>query len=87
MTTVATCSNPAEAMLLKSVLEANNISAYVPGELTAQASPDFSGAGIRVEVEDEHAEEAKRLLAEAEKAFASENQDEPAEGDDADAPR
>ncbi len=87
MTTVATCSNPAEAMLLKSVLEANNIAAYVPGELTAQASPDFSGAGIRVEVEDEHAEEAKRLLAEAEKAFASENQEETAEGDDADAPR
>lgn len=69
MTTVATCSNPAEAMLLKSVLEANNITAYVPGELTAQASPDFSGSGIRVEVEDEHAEEARRLLAEAEQAF------------------
>jgi len=74
MTTVATCSNPAEAMLLKSVLEANNIAAYVPGELTAQASPDFSGAGIRVEVEDEHAEEALRLLAEAEQAFANDEQ-------------
>jgi hypothetical protein len=86
MTTVATCSNPAEAMLLKSMLEANNIAAYVPGELTAQASPDFSGAGIRVEVEDGHAEEARRLLAEAEKAFASEA-DQPAESDDADAPR
>jgi len=74
MTTVATCSNPAEAMLLKSVLEANDIAAYVPGELTAQASPDFSGAGIRVEVEDEHAEEARRLLAEAERAVASETE-------------
>ena len=37
MTTVATCSNPAEAMLLKSFLEANNITAYVPDELTAQS--------------------------------------------------
>jgi len=75
MTTVATCSNPAEAMLLKSVLEANGIEAYVPGELTAQASPDFSGAGIRVEVEDEHAAEARRLLAEAEQAFTSEEEE------------
>jgi|GEM_PF-1699792 len=74
MTTVATCSNPAEAMLLKSVLEANNITAYVPGELTAQASPDFSGTGIRVEVEDQHAEAARRFLAEAEQAFANEGE-------------
>jgi len=86
MTTVATCSNPAEAMLLKSVLEANNIAAYVPGELTAQASPDFSGAGIRVEVEDEHAEEARRLLAEAEQAFGNEGE-KTADDDDEDASR
>jgi uncharacterized protein YggE len=82
MTTVATCSNPAEAMLLKSVLEANNITAYVPGELTAQASPDFSGAGIRVEVEDEHADEARRLLAEAEQSFAKEGEQTPEEDDE-----
>ena len=65
MTTVATCSNPAEAMLLKSLLEANDISAYVPDELTAQSAPHFSGSGIRVQVDDAHAETAKRLLEEA----------------------
>jgi hypothetical protein len=64
MTTVATCSNPAEAMLLKSLLEANNITAYVPDELTSQSAPHFSGSGIRVQVEDEQAETAKRLLEE-----------------------
>ena len=39
------CSNPAEAMLLKSLLEANNIPAYVPQELTTQAALDFAGSG------------------------------------------
>ena len=66
MTTVATCSNPAEAMLLKSLLEANDIRAYVPEELTAQSAPHFSGSGIRVQVDDQHAETAKQLLEEAE---------------------
>ena len=80
MTTVATCSNPAEAMLLKSLLEANDIEAFVPDELTAQSAPHFSGSGIHVQVDDAHAETARRLLAEAESAFAEggepENQDE-----------
>lgn len=66
MTTVATCSNPAEAMLLKSMLQANDIEAYVPDELTAQSAPHFSGSGIRVQVDDQHAEVAKRILDEAE---------------------
>lgn len=70
MTTVVTCSNPAEAMLVKSLLEANNIPAYVPDELTAQAAPHFSGSGIRVQVDAENADAAKRILDEAEQAFA-----------------
>ena len=65
MTTVATCSNPAEAMLLKSLLEATDITAYVPDELTAQSAPHFSGSGIRIQVDDQHADEAKRLLEDA----------------------
>jgi hypothetical protein len=71
MTTVATCSNPAEAMLLKSMLEANDIRAYVPDELTAQSAPHFSGSGIRVQVDDQHADTAKRILADAESASDS----------------
>ena len=67
MTTVATCSNPAEAMLLKSLLEANNITAYAPDELTAQSAPHFSGSGIRIQVDDQHADAAKRLLEDVEK--------------------
>ena len=78
MTTVATCSNPAEAMLLKSLLEANDITAYVPEELTAQSAPHFSGSGIRVQVDDQHAETAKRLLEEAENATDADDEDEEA---------
>ena len=66
MTTVATCSNPAEAMLLKSLLEANNITAYVPDELTSQSAPNFSGSGIHIQVDDAQAGTAKLLLEAAE---------------------
>ena len=76
MTTVATCSNPAEAMLLKSLLEANNITAYVPDELTAQSAPHFSGSGIHIQVDDQDAAMAKRLLEEAENTNTSEDEDE-----------
>lgn len=84
MTTVVTCSNPAEAMLLKSLLEANDIPAYVPEELTAQAAPHFSGSGIRVQVDDENAASAKRILDEAEQSFAADDDDD-ADADDSDA--
>jgi hypothetical protein len=66
MTTVITCSNPAEAMLLKSLLEANDVAAFVPDELTAQSAPHFTGSGIHIQVADEDLEMAKRILAEAE---------------------
>jgi hypothetical protein len=71
MTTVVTCSNPAEAMLLKSLLEANEIPAYVPQELTTQAALDFAGSGIRVQVDDENAAAAKKILEEAQSADLS----------------
>lgn len=75
MITVATCSNPAEAMLLKSLLEANDIPAFVPDELTAQTAPNFSGSGLHLQVADEDAEDAKRILAEAENAEPIETDD------------
>ena len=66
MISVTTCSNPAEAMLLKSLLEANGIPAYVPEELTAQAAVNFAGEGIRVQVDEENAAAARKVLEEAE---------------------
>ena len=64
MTTIATCSNDAEAMLLKSLLEANEIPTYVPDELTSQSAVHYAGSGIRVIVDDENAAAARRLLEE-----------------------
>ena len=67
MTTVTTCSNLAEAQLLKALLDDAGLPAFLPEELTANAAPQFLFAsGIRVQVEDEDAEEAKRVLADAE---------------------
>lgn len=73
MTTVTTCSNPAEAMLLKSLLEANGIPAFVPDELTAQTAPNFSGSGLHLQVADEHADTARRLIDEAAQSSAEED--------------
>ncbi len=67
MTTVTTCSNLAEAQLLKALLDDAGLPAFLPDELTANAAPQFVfGSGIRVQVEDEDAEQARRVLAEAE---------------------
>ena len=52
MTTIATCSNAAEAMLLKSLLEANDIPVSVPEEMT----PDFTGSALRIQVDEANVE-------------------------------
>jgi hypothetical protein len=79
MTTVTTCSNPAEAMLLKSLLEANGITAYVPDELTAQTAPNFSGGGLHLQVDDEHAITARKIIDEAAAPVEDEDDEEAAE--------
>lgn len=70
-------------MLLKSLLEANNITTYVPDELTSQAAPHFSGSGIRVQVDDAQADSAKRVLEDVENSTAAIEAEE-ATHDDAD---
>lgn len=65
MTTVATCSNAAEAELLHSLLADVGIEAFVPDEM-------FGGA-VRLQVADENAEEAKKIIAAA--AIAPDEQD------------
>lgn len=67
MTTLRTCSNLAEAQLLRALLEESGVPAFVPDELTANAAPQLLfGAGIRLQVEDEDVGGAQRILAEAE---------------------
>jgi len=66
MTTLTTCSNLAEAELLKALLNDSGIKAFLPEELTANAAPQFLFAsGIRLQVEDEDADEARHVIAAA----------------------
>ena len=67
MTTVITCSNLAEAQLLKTLLDGAGIPAFLPEELTANAAPQLVfGSGIRVQGEDEDVDDARGVLAGAE---------------------
>jgi hypothetical protein len=65
MTTVVHCSSISDALLKKSLLEGSGIRAWVPDELTSQIAPPyvFAGSGVRLQVEDEDVEEARRVLA------------------------
>ena len=66
MTTVITCSNLAEAQMLKALLDDTGLPAFLPDEMTANAAPQFLfAAGIRLQVEDEDVAEARRVLADA----------------------
>lgn len=68
MITVAKCSNIDEALLLKSMLTGNGIEALVPDEFTAQNAPPymFTNSGVRVQVKEEDAVNARELIASAE---------------------
>lgn len=76
MITATTCSNLAEAELLHSLLDENGIEAFV--------LDDAFGGAIRLQVADEQAEDAKRILEEAEKALAAGDADDEPEADDED---
>lgn len=81
MITATTCSNLAEAELLHSVLAENGIEAFV--------LDDPFGGAVRLQVADEQAEEARKILDDAQRAFAAEAGDdeedvaEPGEDDSA----
>ena len=69
MVTAAFCSNPAEAELLRSLLEENGIDAFV--------LDDSFGGAIRLQVASDQAEQAKRILDETEKELGGGGQPAP----------
>lgn len=72
MTTVATCSNNAEAELLHSLLTGSGIEAFV--------LDDAFGGAIRIQVDEARAADAKKLIEEAQVADNdSDDDDEPAD--------
>jgi len=68
MITVAECYDIQEAQRLQIALDAADIASFIPDEFTAQNAPwQFVGSssGVRLQVADEHAEEARRIIKEA----------------------
>lgn len=66
MITLATFSRLSDAFLLRSMLEANEIAAFIPDENTCQVDWNYINAlgGVRVQVADEQVAAATEILAE-----------------------
>ena len=65
MVTAAFCYNPAEAELLRSLLEEHGIDAFV--------LDDSFGGAIRLQVASDQAEEARKIIEEAEKELGGDH--------------
>jgi hypothetical protein len=68
MITVANCYDIHEAFRLQMALGAADIPSLIPDEATAQNVPYFfigSSAGVRLQVAEEHASEALRIISKA----------------------
>lgn len=64
MITIAKCLNIQEATQLKMVLESAGIPCFIPDETSAGVAPHhfLTPSGVRVQVAEEHAEEARKLI-------------------------
>jgi hypothetical protein len=65
MVTIATTVRLDEAYVIKSILEGSGVRCFIPDEFTAQTQWGVisAGGGIRVQVQDEDAEAARKALA------------------------
>ena len=64
LVTVYRAFNPADAQLIRSLLEAAEIPAMVADEIAALSTEGYSmtTGGIRVQVAEEHVEDARHLI-------------------------
>jgi len=65
LVTIANCYDINEAFRLQMVLGTADIPSFIPDEATAQNAPYFfigSGTGVRLQVAEEHASEARRII-------------------------
>jgi putative signal transducing protein len=70
MITVAECFDIQQAQRFQMALHAADIPSFIPDEFTAQNAPWYftgSGSGVRLQVAEEDAEEARRIIEEARK--------------------
>ncbi len=64
MITIAQCLNLGEAQQLKTRLEAEGISAFIPDEMSAGVAPHhfLTTSGVRLQVDEKDAEAARELI-------------------------
>jgi len=64
MTTVANCLNLDEALGLQALLDSMGIPSFIPDEAAASLAPHhfMTKSGVRLQVAEEHAEEARLLI-------------------------
>lgn len=64
MVTIANCYNLDEAQGLKMLLEGAGIPSFIPDETSSSVAPHhfLTTSGVRLQVLEEHAEEARRLI-------------------------
>ncbi|MFN7140833.1 MAG: putative signal transducing protein [Limisphaerales bacterium] len=67
LVTIANCHSLDEAIGLRMLLEGAGIPAFIPDESTSSVAPHhfLTAAGVRLQVLEENAEEAKQLISEA----------------------
>ena len=65
MTTIANCFDVHQALRLQSILASADIPSFIPDETMADIAPHhfLTSAGVRLQVADEHAVEAQKILA------------------------
>jgi hypothetical protein len=69
LVTVANCADIHEATSIQVALDSAGISAFIPDEVTAAIAPHHfaTSSGVRVQVADNRAEEARQVIAEMRK--------------------
>ncbi len=65
MTTIANCGTLDQALRVRLALDSAGIPSFIPDESSATLAPHhfFTPSGVRIQVPDDRAEEARRVLA------------------------
>jgi hypothetical protein len=82
MITVASCYDIQEARRLQMALWSADIPSFIPDEATAQNAPYFfigSGAGVRLQVAEEHVPEAQQIISNSREAHSEDKSDQGSE--------
>ena len=85
MITVASCFDIQEALCLQMALGAADIPSFIQDEATAQNAPFIfigSGAGIRLQVAEEHVSEAQQIIRNSRPAHEEPKSEDPKRAED-----